>query len=209
MPEKPRIHFLATTAIGGVVFLVPVVFLVFILGKAYGFMLVVAQPLANWIPLERFGGVAIANLIALLAIILVCFAAGLLARSAAASETVRRLEDRLLSKIPGYALIRGLKSGFDRGNESSMKPVTVDLGFGQRAGFEMQKLPDGRSVVYLPGSPNTWSGITLIVNPDQIEYLHVPLKEMMDLFEGYGFNTATVLADSGENREPRSPGDGT
>jgi uncharacterized membrane protein len=194
MNDKPRLQFLTTTLIGGLLFLVPVVFLAFILGKAFGFMLVVAKPMATWIPIDRVGGVAIANLIALLAIILLCFLAGLLARSALASGLVRHLEEKILMKIPGYALVRGLKSSIDNSDEAKLRPVLVDLGYCQRLGFQSEQLPDGRCVVYLPGSPNTWSGITLVAAAEQVEYLDVPLKEMIDLFEGYGYGTAEVLA---------------
>ncbi len=193
MREKPRVNFVKTTLIGGLLFLVPVAFLVFILGKALGFMMVVAKPMAGWLPIDTLGGVAVANLIALAALILVCFIAGLLARNAMASDAVRRLEERVLMKIPGYAVIRGLKSGLDESAETHMKPVIADLGFCQRIGFEMQKLADGRSVLYLPGCPNTWSGITMIMAAEQISYLDVPFKDIIDLSEGYGFGTAELL----------------
>jgi len=196
MRDKPRVKFVKTTLVGGLLFLVPVAFLVFILGKALGFMMVVATPLANWIPIDTIGGVAVANLIALAALVLVCFIAGLLARNAMATKAVRRLEERVLMKIPGYAVIRGLKSGFDESEESHMKPVIADLGFCQRIGFEMQKLADGRSVLYLPGCPNTWSGITMITASEQISYLDAPLKDIVDLSEGYGFGTAELLNET-------------
>jgi len=193
MREKPRVNFVKTTLVGGLLFLVPVAFLLFILGKALGVMMVVARPMAGWIPIDRIGGVAVANLIALAVLVLVCFIAGLLARNAMATRAVRRLEERVLMKIPGYAVVRGLKSGFDESEEAHMKPVIADLGFGQRIGFEMQKLADGRSVLYLPGCPNTWSGITMITTSKQISYLDVPFKDIIDLSEGYGFGTAELL----------------
>ena len=80
--------FITTTVIGGLLFLVPVVFLVFILSKAFGFMKVVAEPMADFIPIDSVGGVALANLIAFLAVILVCFLAGLVARNALAPSEI-------------------------------------------------------------------------------------------------------------------------
>ncbi len=69
-----------TTLVGGIIFLIPVTAVVFLMVKIHGFMSRLAAPLAEWIPLDVFGGVALADLIALFAILVVCFLAGLLAR---------------------------------------------------------------------------------------------------------------------------------
>ena len=47
MKDNKGVKFLLTTVIGGVLFLVPVVFLGIILTKAAGFMMVIAEPLAE------------------------------------------------------------------------------------------------------------------------------------------------------------------
>jgi uncharacterized membrane protein len=206
MQSKHHVQFIKTTVIGGVLFLVPVAFLLFLLGKAFNFMMVIATPMAKWIPIDTIGGIALANLIALLALVLVCFVAGLAARTALAGGVIRQLEEKVLVKFPGYALVKGIKTGVEKSEDGQMKPVVVDLGFCQRTGFRTQQLADGRCVVYLPGSPNTWSGITLIAAADQVEYLDVPWKDMIELPEAYGFGTAEVLA-AGRSKSPRAADD--
>ena len=47
MKDNKGVKFLLTTVIGGVLFLVPVVFLGIMLTKAAGFMMVIAEPLAE------------------------------------------------------------------------------------------------------------------------------------------------------------------
>ncbi len=68
MKHKKGVKFIFTTVIGGLLFLVPVVFLGIVLTKAAGFMMVIAQPLAAWVPVDSIGGVALANLIAIVAV---------------------------------------------------------------------------------------------------------------------------------------------
>jgi uncharacterized membrane protein len=160
MKKNPGVRFILTTVIGGLLFLVPVVFLVFILGQALELMLLVAEPMAGWVPIDTIGGVALANLIALFGIVLVCFLAGLVARNALASGLVEKLESRVLTKIPGYTLVKSIKGGFEKESAQQLKPVALSLGNAERFGFEVQKLPDGRSMVFLPSVPNIWSGIT-------------------------------------------------
>ena len=61
MKYKKRVKVIFTTVIGGLLFLVPVVFLGIVLTKAAGFMMVIAQPLAAWVPVDSIGGVALAK----------------------------------------------------------------------------------------------------------------------------------------------------
>jgi hypothetical protein len=147
--KKKGFQFIMTTVLGGLLFLVPVVFQGFVLAKAVGFMMIIAEPMADWIPVDTVGGVALANLIAIAAVIVVCFLAGLVARNALASGVVKNLESRVLMKIPGYTVIRGIKSGFDKDDNNQFKPVALALGSAERIGFEIQKLADGRSMIYI------------------------------------------------------------
>ena len=193
MKDKPLVSFVITTVIGGLVFLVPVMFLVFILGKAVGFMMVIAKPLADWLPVDTVGGVALANLIAILAVVLVSFLAGLVARHTMAGSFVKNLESKVLLKIPGYAMIKGIKSGFDSTDTEGMKPVALQLGSAERIALEIEKLPDGRSMVYIPSAPSAWSGITQILPADQITYLDVPVTKVLELTEKFGHGADTIL----------------
>ncbi len=74
-------HFLKATLIGGVAFLVPIVVLLMVLGKAFELMSRLAAPVQRFVPLESIGGIAVADLVAVLAMVLVCLLAGLFAMS--------------------------------------------------------------------------------------------------------------------------------
>ena len=194
MIENRAVKFFKTTVMGGLLFLVPVVFLIFILSEAMDYMLVVAEPMADWIPVDTVAGVALANLIAIVIMILICFIAGLVGRNAMASGLVKKLESKVLMKIPGYSLVKGLKGGLDKDETYPLKPVVLTLDTAERIGFEVQKLPDGRSMIFFPGVPNPFSGLTQILPADQVTYLDVPIADVMDLSENYGFGAGELLA---------------
>lgn len=198
MTAKPNLKFIKTTIIGGVVFLVPLVFLLFILGKAINFMMIIAKPLADWLPVDTVGGVALANLLAVLAVIVVSFIAGLVARHTIASGMVKKLESKVLMNIPGYTMIKGIKSGFDTSESTAMRPIAVLLGSAERIALEVEKLPDGRSMVYIPSAPSAWSGITQILPADQITYLDVPVTKIMELTEKFGHGAGDLLKQKRE-----------
>ena len=193
MKDRKGVQFVLTTVIGGVLFLVPVVFLGMILTKAAGFMMVIAQPMADWIPVDSIGGVALANLIAIVAVIFVSFLAGLVARHALAGKAVKNLESKVLMKVPGYSMVKGVVGGFDTSATEGLKPVALQLGTAERLGLEMQKLPDGRSVIYIPSVPSPWSGITQVLPADQITYLDVPITRIIEITENYGHGAGEIL----------------
>jgi len=193
MQQKKQVKFIMTTVIGGVIFLVPVVFLGMAILEAIDLMLLIANPLANWLPMESIGGVALADIIAIVALLLICFVAGLVARHALAGNLMRQLETRLLEKLPGYAMVKNVLKGLDTRQDGGIKPVVLKLGTAERAGFEVQRLADGRSVVFIPGAPNAFSGVTQVLPPEQVTYIEVPLNRIIECSQNYGHGLAELV----------------
>jgi uncharacterized membrane protein len=205
MQNNSKVQFVKTTIIGGLVFLVPLVFLIFIIDQAMEFMMLIAEPLADWIPIETIGDIALANLLAIVALSVVSFIAGLVARTTMAGGFVKTLESKVLVKIPGYTMIKGIKSGFDTTESEGMKPIAIKLGTVERIALEIEKLADGRSMVYIPSAPSPWTGITQILPADQITYLDVPVTRILELTEHYGQGVDSVL-QSKRKKDVQDPG---
>jgi len=201
--KKGGIHFFKTTVIGGLVFLVPVVVLVMILAKAAGLMMMVAEPMAAWVPIEAIGGVALANVIAVLVVVLICFIAGLVARAAILRAIVRGLESKVLSKIPGYVIIKGMLSGLEEDDTHKLTPVLATLGNTARIGLEIERLDDGRVIVMAPRSPNPWSGEVHIMAPEQVQRLDMPMTAYMENIERFGQGTNEMLRSLVHSQNPK------
>jgi uncharacterized membrane protein len=75
-----------------------------------------------------------------------------------------------------------------------LRPVALQLGSAERIGFEIQKLKDGRSVVFIPSVPSPWSGITQVLPPEQVSYLDVPISKVIEATENFGYGADTLLA---------------
>jgi uncharacterized membrane protein len=186
--------FLKTTIIGGLVFLVPLVVLVLVIGEAIGLVLVVAEPMATFLPIDSVAGVALANLIAAVIVLLVCFLAGLLARSALAQRLKGAAESTVLQKIPGYTFLKGITSTLSPHENADLKPALVSMGTRERIGLEVERVGDDRVVVYLPNSPNAWSGIVQIVSAKQVKPIELHMMSVMEHAEQMGRGTAKILA---------------
>jgi uncharacterized membrane protein len=179
-------NFLKTTVIGGLVFMVPVVILVFILGKAFGIMRAVAAPLKVYVPTGSIGGIAVANLLVILAIVLVCFIAGLIARSAMAKRMYRSLDSTLLA-IPGYAFIKGFTDSMSSTEEAAktLLPVLVQFDDNAQIAFEVERTGDN-VVVYLPGAPNPWSGSVAYFNVERVKRLEMSMSQAVKNIQKIG-----------------------
>jgi uncharacterized membrane protein len=184
---KGKTELFKTTVIGGIVFLVPIVILIAIIDKAFEIMKAVSTPLASSIPIDTVWGLAVANLIAIVAIVLICFVAGLLARTSIARRFVSSTENRLLSRLPAYAFVKNMTervAGFKEAE--GLIPVLAPSGGGWRLAFEIERIEGGHVAVFLPGSPNPWSGFVCIMPEDRIKPLDIPQASVIGHFEGFG-----------------------
>ena len=180
-------QFIKTTFIGGFIFLVPIVIVVVVLGEAFEIMMVVAKPLSDWLPVDSIGGIALVNVLALVAIGLLCFISGIIAKSFPAKNINRGLNNILLL-LPGYAFFKGYADSMDRSveNAKSFIPVLARFDDYSQISFEIERTPRGNVVVYLPGAPNPWSGAVVYVEENRIERLDMSVSEAIKNIEQLG-----------------------
>lgn len=167
-------RFLKTTILGGVLFLVPIVIFIAVIGRALQLTHKLATPIAAKFPLASVGGLAVVELVALAILVLICFIAGLAARTRSAHRLVQTLEANVLDKMPAYAL---------------MKAKT-----------------DGKSLIFLPGAPDPWSGSICAVTMDRLHPLQLNIREvgilMKRLGKGYGEALREPLGASSPRSKP-------
>ncbi len=169
-----HVGFLKTTIIGGLIFLIPFVLIVSVLGKAIKTMIVVARPLEKMIPLESIGGIAVIHILAILLLVFLCFLAGLFARSSAGKRGFNWLDSKLIMMIPGYSFIKGFTGTIEKDESKTvMIPVLAKLDDQTLLGFEIERLSEGQVVVFLPGSPDTTSGTVAYMTEDRIQKLDI------------------------------------
>lgn len=75
-----------------------------------------------------------------------------------------------------------------------MKPVLVKFDDSLRIGFEIERNDTGLVTVYLPGSPDTWSGFTVLMNTDRVEPMDIEFGDAVTLCEQLGRGSASLIA---------------
>ena len=160
-----------TMVIGGLIFLVPFAVVLLVFGKVFSVSKRLAEPLDKMIPVEAVAGIALANILAVVIILLACFLAGIVATSTRGQRLYRRIDEWLLNLIPRYAFVKSLTESLGGQQESTLRPVLVRFDDLSQIAFEVDRGPDDLVTVYLPGSPDTWSGSVAQVTADRVDAL--------------------------------------
>ena len=181
------VKFLKTTVIGGIVFMVPIIIFIAIIGKAIELTNKLAAPLTALIPVDSIGNIAMANLLAVVIVFLICFLAGLAAKSTLARKSIVALESRVLSKIPVYGLLKSKIDAIVKPEKAEgMKPVLARFDDSWQIAFEVERIQRGVVAIYLPGAPDPWSGSVCFVTEDRIQPLELTLPPVLRILKGIG-----------------------
>lgn len=162
--------FLITTALGGVLFLIPLAFIAMILGKAFQIMSLVAKPIEKLMPIDSIAGVGIINIVAVVIMLLVCVVTGILARSRPAQAFYKKVDGILLELIPGYAWTKTVMSSVAGSSDvdEQFKPVLVTLDDQMQLAFELERTEDNLVIVFFPGAPDVRSGAVAYVTAERV-----------------------------------------
>jgi len=191
---KGFISFIKTTIAGGALFLVPMIVLLAILGKAHQIASKLVTPLSKLIAVEALAGDVAIRILAILLILLVCFLAGVIARTHRARSASNWLEDNVLIYVPGYSLIKSMTSSIGgMQNEKQLKPVLARIENAWQLGFVVEELEAGHLAVYVPGAPNAMSGSVYFMSEDRVRPLDIPLPKAMRLMRQLGGESAALL----------------
>jgi len=183
-----------TTLIGGILFLIPLVFVVVFFSKAFQIMKVVAIPVGKLIPYDTFAGFIMVDILTVLIIVLCCLLAGALARSRWGQRMNQKLDAALLQVIPAYAWVKGMTGELrDDDAEQLLKTVQVQFDDQLQLGFEVDRAEDGLVAVYLPGSPDPRSGTVCYVTSDRVRFVEAGVKTVTKVFKNLGRGSAEIL----------------
>jgi len=191
---KKVISFIKTTIIGGLFFVVPIVLLIYLIGKVIGIFRKIVAPIADSISFSFLGGETTSRIIALAVLILLCFIAGLLAKTKKVKQLKEWVEDNILSNIPGYTLLKGMSETAAGLESNNLKEVVlVDIEEVWQIGFLMERIDKDLNAVFIPGAPNPMSGDVIFVKWDRLKKLDIKGINAMKLSRKLGVDAKKIL----------------
>jgi uncharacterized membrane protein len=199
---KTIARFVRTTLAGGVLFLLPLVVLVMLLGKVAQMAHKLVAPLAERLPVESVIGLDTPRFLAVFLIVLFCFLAGVLARTALARSASNRVES-VLANLPGYEFVRSITARLLTPEQTPSRPVVLArIEDAWQIGVLVERVDEGHVAVFVPGTPDPKSGAVYLMGNDRIRMTSVRTMDAMKCVKRYGVDAKTLFAGQLDFPEP-------
>ncbi len=189
--------FLRATFVGGIAFLLPFGLVIIVFNR----LIQMVRPTGDAIRTLLLPASAAepgATIFTILLLVVSAFAAGLFMRSSAGRGVFDWLERTVLMNIPPYRLFSRMIH--DEADGPGILPagaedevVVVRLDDQTLIGFLVERLPDGRGVVYLPGAPSAFTGSVAIIDADRITATTLSAADVMGRMRQLGAGLHTSL----------------
>jgi uncharacterized membrane protein len=191
---KSFLQFFKTTIVGGILYLVPIIALIVVIGKAHEISSKIVTPLAARIPVESVAGLSMARVLAIAAIVLFCFLAGLFAKTDLAKKIVNWVEATILSNLPGYAFMKSMgESMVGIEKDGAYEIVLARIEDAWQIAFLVERMEGGHVAVFVPGAPSPWSGSVYFMTEDRIKPLDIPIKAALSCVKRLGVGSKALL----------------
>lgn len=190
--------FVKTTAIGGLLVIIPVSIILFVLVQLFWGLYDVASsmlgsPLAKRLDIQANDAVLIFA-VAAIALIGLCFLTGLLVRTRLGIALGNWFARAVAPRIPMYRALSNLTKRFIGVEGHEFAPVEVDL-FGSSArtlGFLVETLPDGRCAVFVPTAPIATVGNVYLLQMDSVTFVDASVTDAAAVITQWGVDSAEL-----------------
>ncbi len=179
-------NFFRTTLLGGIIVILPTIILVFAFRWLFGVVANGIRPLTNLVvdntdfP-EQYDEL-ISTLIVLVVIVLGCFLVGLFVRTRLGQIFYTGLEKSVLSRAPGYKMIKETVNQFLGKKESPFASVALVQIFENDTkvtAFITDRHDNGEVTVFVPTGPNPTSGFIYHLDAKYVHPVDVSVEDAM------------------------------
>jgi uncharacterized membrane protein len=176
--------------VAGALLLLPVYLAFLLLLKAMKSLAKVVRPLARLLP-QSFPGETV---ISFLFVLLLCLLVGLLLRTSFGQAAWLKIENSLLQKIPGYAVIRSMTRQLTgQSEEHAWQPALAEIEEALVPAFIVEELDDGRYTVFVPAAPTPLTGAIYILSADRVHPLNVPFTHAVKILTHWGSGSKELV----------------
>jgi uncharacterized membrane protein len=188
-------QFVRTTVVGGLFFLAPIVVLIVILAKAFDYAKKGLDAVVVQIPAASILTAGEATALAVALVALVCFLAGLVARTVTAQRLIDALESSVLTKIPAYDYLKQESASALGVAEIAELPVVfVPMEGGWQLGVQTEAMSDGLVSIFVPGAPNPHSGSVFFFSTDTVRPAGIKMVAALNCLRRCGAGASALGA---------------
>jgi uncharacterized membrane protein len=187
--------FFVTTMLGGVLVLLPIVLFLVVINFVLRIIAGLIGPIAL---IFSSGDMApfIANVLAFIIVVLLCFLVGLFIRTRSGRELFIYFDKNYLAQLPFYSTIQQTVQQFFGKKESSFSQVVLIEVFGSlMTGFVTQEHANGLYTVFVPTAPNPTNGFVFHVKKEKIVFTDVKPEDAIRTVIGVGTGSQILFDD--------------
>lgn len=185
-------HFLKTTVIGGLVFLLPFAFIFFAVSYVIGRLLPLFHRAADRLQVPLIEGATLLVILISVFLLLVCFLSGLIAQSSVGRSARNWIETNLLGRVAVYRVLQSVGEELG-GNVSKMMQTALVWTDGWQLAFIVERHPDGNITVVVPDPPMGTSGTILHLPGDRVRALEASVGDVLKIQRRMGYGAAALL----------------
>ena len=189
-PGRYAREFAVNAVVGGVLVL-PLYLVVLVMLKGMQSVVVLVRPLAALFPETA----PAENVLALLAVLFICFVVGAAVRTRAGRVVRERVETSFFGRLPGYALFRGFTQRLAGGGDQNMwKPALAEIEDALVPAFIVEELDDGRFTVFVPSVPTPFAGAVYILSRERVHLVDIPFTQAIQSVSRWGAGSKELVA---------------
>ncbi len=192
---KQLMEFLKTTAIGGLLVLLPILLLFLLLAEVMELLVGIATPIADLFPPGTLDVDNFPVILALLLLFGTSFVIGLWLRSKKAKRLGNWIERKTVGRLPAYNFLKSLVTGLlGPEDRAGFKPAMLVSPEGQREiAYVVEDHGNGHLTVLVPWAPTAFAGSVKIVAKEQVEMLDASLSEATLALNHLGLGARNLL----------------
>jgi uncharacterized membrane protein len=185
------LQFVKTTVIGGLVFLLPFAFVFFAVSYVIGHLLPLFHRIADQLHVPLLRGATLVVVLVTSFMVLLCFVAGLIARSALGGRMRGWIETNLLGRVPVYRLVQSV--GEELGGQNATMQVALVWTDGWQLAFVVERHSDGYATVVVPDAPQATGGTILYLPENRVQPIGAKVVDVLKIQRRMGFGSAQLL----------------
>ncbi|MCS5489564.1 DUF502 domain-containing protein [Algoriphagus limi] len=177
---------------GGIFFIIPFVIVIIVFEKLIQILKPISAKLGALLSIEHYL-LDVPYFFSILLIILICFIAGLIAKLGVGKRMVNWIESNILTLFPGYQLIKNTyetKLGLDQSENFPVVLAPID---GWMFAFLVEELDEKHSLVFVPSSPDSWSGNMVIFEKSKLKKTSLQKADLIKMNRRLGIDSMGVL----------------
>src|SRR5262245_43448202 len=170
------VRMLETTAVGGLVFLLPLVLVAILLGHAIGLAGKLAKPITDTLQVDAVIGSGGEEVLAILMLVAISIVAGLFAHTKAGRTMMRWAESSFLGGLPQYQMVKSMAEGLAQvEGADGARPALINIEEAWQLGYILEPLGNGWVAVFLPQAPTPLSGNAMYLPEERVRPLTITM----------------------------------